>query len=90
MTVANGAQLTLWGTSLAIAGDPDITFAGGSTFRTDRGGTYNVSIGGTMALDGTTIFAINRSDSTATIDSTISGSGTLLKKGAGTMILSQQ
>ena len=88
VSVANGAQLTLWGTSLAIAGDPDITFAGGSTFRTDRGGAYNVSIGGTMALDGTTTFAINRSDSTATIDSTISGSGTLLKKGAGTMILS--
>ena len=87
VTVANGAQLTLWGTSLAIAGDPDITFAGGSTFRTDRGGTYNVSIGGTMALDGTTIFAINRSDSTTTINSIISGSGKLNKKGEGTMIL---
>jgi autotransporter-associated beta strand protein len=87
VTVANGAQLTLWGTTLTIANAPNITFQGGSTFRTDRGGAYTASIDGTMTLSGDTIFAINRSDSTTTINSIISGSGKLNKKGEGTMIL---
>jgi fibronectin-binding autotransporter adhesin len=86
VNVANGAQLTIWG-SQAIANAPNISFESGSKFRTDKGGSYNSSIDGTMTLNGDTIFAINRSDSTTTINSSISGSGKLNKKGEGTMVL---
>ncbi|MGB2560125.1 MAG: beta strand repeat-containing protein, partial [Akkermansiaceae bacterium] len=86
VNVANGAQLTIWG-SQTIANAPNITFQGGSTFRTDRGGSYNSSIDGTMTLNGAVTFAGNRSDSTSTISSTIGGTGSITKTGEGTMVL---
>ena len=86
VTVANGAQLTTWG-SQVIANSPDITFEGGSTFRTDRNGD-TMSINGTMTLDGAVTFSGPQATHTANIDSTIGGSGSLFKTGPNTTILS--
>jgi len=86
VTVANGAQLTTWG-SQVIANSPDITFEGGSTFRTDRNGD-TMSINGTMTLNGNVTFSGPQATHTANIDSTIGGTGTLFKTGPNTTILS--
>lgn len=86
VTVANGAQLTTWG-SQTIANSPDITFEGGSTFRTDRAND-TMSINGTMTLNGNVTFSGPQATHTANIDSTIGGSGTLFKTGPNTTILS--
>jgi fibronectin-binding autotransporter adhesin len=86
VTVANGAQLTTWG-SQTIANSPDITFEGGSTFRTDRNND-TMSINGTMTLNGNVTFSGPQATHTANIDSTIGGTGTLFKTGPNTTILS--
>ena len=86
VTVANGAQLTTWG-SQTIANSPDITFEGGSTFRTDRAND-TMSINGTMTLNGNVTFSGPQATHTANIDSTIGGAGTLFKTGPNTTILS--
>ena len=86
VTVANGAQLTTWG-SQTIANSPDITFEGGSTFRTDRAGD-TMSINGTMTLNGAVTFSGPQATHTANISSDIGGTGSLTKTGPNTTNLS--
>ena len=86
VTVANGAQLTTWGAQI-IANNPDITFEGGSTFRTDRAND-TMSINGTMTLNGAVTFSGPQATHTANISSDIGGTGSLTKTGPNTTNLS--
>ena len=86
VTVATGAQLTTWG-AITIANSPIISFADGSTFRTDRSGD-TMSINGTMTLNGTVTFSGPQATHTALISSAIGGTGSLTKTGTNTTTLS--
>lgn len=76
---ASGATWTVTGGGTVSA----VTIASGSTLQLGNGGTSG-SLSGAITDNGT--FSVNRSDS-YTVSSGISGSGSVVQKGAGTLVL---